>query len=49
MGAVLSNAFIAARHQLTILMVEVILREQIRLKRDRAGRADSGLLFNVLR
>lgn len=31
-----SHAYIAARHQLTLPMVEVILREQIRLTRDRA-------------
>jgi hypothetical protein len=33
-----SNAFIAARHQLTLLTVEVMLREEIRMRSVRASR-----------
>jgi hypothetical protein len=34
-----THAYIAARHQLTLVMVEVIIREQIGLLSLRVGRA----------
>jgi transcriptional regulator with XRE-family HTH domain len=36
-----SHAFIAARHQLTLLTVEVMLREEIRIRSVRAGRTST--------